>query len=489
MPLGIQRLNVKKTQPNPHINFIKPLKGPDEAIAQDFLERIAAQCVPVMKEHYISVMSLEEFPPNRQFVGRNFNAGEVIQLVLKSPSTGRWLPFNYVQMVMMHELAHCKQMNHSRAFWAVRNKYADQMRQLCAKGYTGEGLWGPGHQLSTGKFEANTVLAGEALPEHLCGGTYRSRRSKRKAKDQLSYQQRKERRILKKFGANGVTLGEDEAVKLELEGGKKFNGKPKVAKSKRGRDLRAAAALARFDQQKKAEEEEETKLQVKAEDETDSDDDFDVASEGDFDEPDAVDINGKKILDGKGQGMIKVCEDENPDDGDAQNELRELQLSMNVAQSQPSARQTAIKQENETDLSLQDLPSLEKSTNSDTRERQVVPSKQKPVVVKKEDDGTIPGRGTSQPVLRLQRQQERPALSTTAESAHKQPSVEPTICPMCSTENGPISLTCIVCAHVLDVRKDPKAWACSSASCEGSQYRNAGDNGICGVCGTRKTTC
>jgi DNA-dependent metalloprotease WSS1 len=56
-----------------------------------------------MKEHYISVMSLEEFPPNRQFVGRNFNAGEVIQLVLKSPSTGRWLPFNYVQMVMMHE--------------------------------------------------------------------------------------------------------------------------------------------------------------------------------------------------------------------------------------------------------------------------------------------------------------------------------------------------------------------------------------------------
>jgi hypothetical protein len=44
MPLGIQRLNVKKSQPNNDINFIKPLKGPDEAIAQDFLERIAAQC-------------------------------------------------------------------------------------------------------------------------------------------------------------------------------------------------------------------------------------------------------------------------------------------------------------------------------------------------------------------------------------------------------------------------------------------------------------
>lgn len=44
MPLGIQRLNAKKTQPNGRVVFIKPLKGRDENIAQDFLERIAAQC-------------------------------------------------------------------------------------------------------------------------------------------------------------------------------------------------------------------------------------------------------------------------------------------------------------------------------------------------------------------------------------------------------------------------------------------------------------
>lgn len=44
MPIGIQRLNAKKSQPNPRIVFIKPLKGRDEKIAQDFLERIAAQC-------------------------------------------------------------------------------------------------------------------------------------------------------------------------------------------------------------------------------------------------------------------------------------------------------------------------------------------------------------------------------------------------------------------------------------------------------------
>ena len=35
-------------------------------------------------------------------------------------------------------------MNHSKAFWAVRNEYADQMRHLWGHGYTGDGLWGRG---------------------------------------------------------------------------------------------------------------------------------------------------------------------------------------------------------------------------------------------------------------------------------------------------------------------------------------------------------
>lgn len=56
-----------------------------------------------MRENHILVTSLEEYEPNREFVGRNFNAGEVVQLVLKSLTTGQWLPFTYVQMVMMHE--------------------------------------------------------------------------------------------------------------------------------------------------------------------------------------------------------------------------------------------------------------------------------------------------------------------------------------------------------------------------------------------------
>ncbi|KAI0140808.1 WLM domain-containing protein [Pestalotiopsis sp. NC0098] len=508
MPIGIQRLNARKSQPNPRITFIKPLQGPDEAVAQDFLERIAAQCVPIMKEHHLTVMSLEEYEPNREFVGRNFNAGEVIQLVLKS-RTGQWLPYTYVQMVMMHELAHCSQMNHSKAFWAVRNKYAEEMRQLWSKKYTGEGLWGRGVSLTTGQFEINTVLDKDALPDNTCGGTYRTKKPKRKAKDQLTYQQRKERRIAKKFGTNGMALGQDEAVKSELEG-KKTKAKPRVAGSKRGRDLRAAAALARFDQQKKSEVEED-KARIKTEDETASDDEFETASEDESGESDAIDINGKQLLDGKGHRMIKVCEDENPEDGDAQNELQELQSSMNVtaavAQSKPLSQQTSIKHESETELRLQDLPSLDKAKKPVVRERLVSTPNQERITMKnkngiattseREAENRLPvddrPRGpsasttnTKQTSLKLQPKQDASARQATIEAVQKPAPVSSGICPMCSTQNGPVILTCSVCAHVLDTRKDSNAWACTSASCQGSQYRNAGDAGLCGVCGNRK---
>jgi hypothetical protein len=274
-----------------------------------------------MREHHLSVTTLEEYEPNREFVGRNFNAGEVIQLVLRSRS-GRWLPFNYVQMVMMHELAHCVQMNHSRAFWAVRNAYAEQMLVLWGRSYTGEGLWGRGALLATGLWERDAAPADESLPEHLCGGTYRSRRG-RKRKPKVSYREQKERRIRKKFGVKGEVLGEDEGVKRKLEG-KSIAAKPRVAGSARGRELRAAAALARFEAVKKEEVKREEKEVVVIDE-----DDIETASEaetesGDEDGDDATEADGRKILDGKGHRMVKVCEDENPDDADAKNELSEL---------------------------------------------------------------------------------------------------------------------------------------------------------------------
>lgn len=466
MPLGIQRINAKKSQPNSLVVFIKPLKGPDESVAQDFLERIAAQCVPIMKKHHLSVMSLEEYEPNREFVGRNFNAGEVIQLVLKSPSTGRWLPFHYVQMVMMHELAHCKQMNHSKAFWAVRNSYADEMRTLWSNGYTGEGLWGRGASLKTGEFENNTVLPDEVLPEHLCGGTYRSRRRKCKPKAQLSYQERKKRRILKKFGANGVALGEDDEVKAELEKGKRTSSKPRVAGSKRGRELRAAAALARFGQQQKTKEP-EVKKEAEEVIDVDGDDpgsgnESETASDSDDDLPAVPDAKGRQILDCNGHRMVKVCEDENPDAQDAQQELRELQFSMGPAPKVHAA------------------PTATKTTATTTTMNAVVDSTPGKVIgkaVKLEDD-ELPNVT---------------AISENGKSLVLPENPHPAVlqehsggCPLCSFENGLGSITCSVCSHVLDPRKDPSAWKCSDARCKDSWYLNAGDSSLCGVCGGRK---
>lgn len=325
MPLNILRLNQRKLHPNEHVVFIKPLPGPDAATAEDFLSRIAAQCFPIMRAHHLSVTTLEEHEPNREFVGRNFNAGETIQLVLKSPGSGRWLPFGYVQMVMMHELAHCMQMNHSRAFWAVRNGYAAEMRELWAKSYTGEGMWGRGRQLYDGQITADAVLDGENIPEHLCGGAYRSRRKKRKAKAELSYQEKKERRIRNKFGPGGEKLGEDELTRRGLEKNKWNSTKPRVAQSKRGRELRAAALLDRLEKAKQEQQSAQTAAQEEAEAETESEYEDAVAP-----------------ISHNGTHMVKVCEDDDGDtfdDGFALQEMAELKNLTASSTTEPDGEQ------------------------------------------------------------------------------------------------------------------------------------------------------
>lgn len=412
-----------------------------------------------MRENHLSVTSLEEFEPNREFVGRNFNAGEVIQLVLKSPSSGRWLPFEYVQMVMMHELAHCKQMNHSRAFWVVRNQYATQMYGLWNKGYTGDGIWGRGANLATGQWESNTVRAGEVLPEHLCGGTYRSRR-KRKGKQQLSYQERKQRRIEKKFGKNGMALGADDETKVKLEKGKKVQGKPRVAGSARGRELRAAAALARFDQQKGDSE------SVKEED---------IETESGSDEEDAVDFDGKKILDGQGRGMIKVCEDEDTGDPSARNELDEL---LGVFRGN-----VKIKSEPVDDIvEIDDLPATRRVKNeptSDARGIHTIPQKAASTV--KTETSTEPMRSGNALVESTNVKIEDGSAGVPQATSSK------TRCGMCSYENAPHSLTCAICANVLDPSSAKDSWKCTSDACKESQYINSSDCGVCGLCGGRKS--
>jgi len=66
----------------------------------------------------------------------------------------------------MHELAHCKQMNHSKAFWAVKNEFSSEINVLWEKGYTGDGFWGRGVLLENGAFSHEQLGEGEELPEH-----------------------------------------------------------------------------------------------------------------------------------------------------------------------------------------------------------------------------------------------------------------------------------------------------------------------------------
>lgn len=360
-------------------------------------------------------------------------------------------------------LAHCKQMNHSKAFWAVRNQYADQMRTLWSRSYTGEGIWGRGSILETGEFDKNTIQSDKDLPEHLCGGTYRSSRRKRKTKKQLSYQERKQRRILKKFGANGVPLGEDEQVKVELEKGKKTQAKPRVAGSKRGRELRAAAALARFDQHKKAEEESKKRLDITDDDETQSDTESDTASDGEVEA--TTDINGKRLIDTKGHNLIKVCEDENPKDEDAQNELREL--------FQSTIKWKPVKREPTDSTASRALTALSDSTKTKPQRARLVDRHGS----EEESKNTIkksPSLESSGDTI--------PVKDTTATNLAKG------VCPLCSFDSGPKATTCDICSHVLDPSKVANTWKCKRPSCKESLYLNAGDSGTCGVCGERKGT-
>lgn len=372
-------------------------------------------------------------------------------------------------------------MNHSKAFWAVRNKYAEQMRVLWSRSYTGEGLWGRGASLSIGQFEQSTVRPDEQLPEHTCGGTFRSSRRKRRkgGKEQLSYQEQKAKRILKKFGPNGQSLGEDEDIKAELEKGRRTQAKPRVAGSQRGRDLRAAAALARFDQQAKASKEEEQKKKIKVE-EIDSDatasgsDSDETASDNEEDqEPAAVDINGQKLVDEKGHNLVRVCEDENADDGDARNEMRELLQS--TLPFRPSKSAGTNKKESES-----------KSGISKPASAAAAPSK--PAVSSKSRGlPERPGRKQSPQVVDLDSDPEDATVTTTApQNAASRSTQDTTMCPLCSFANEDDSSICMVCSHVLDASRVPGAWKCKSAACQGSQYLNVGDSGVCGICGECK---
>jgi DNA-dependent metalloprotease WSS1 len=338
-------------------------------------------------------------------------------------------------------------MNHSGAFWKVRNAYASELKTLWAKGYTGEGLWSRGISLVSVQYERDGLDAGEIMPEHLCGGTFKSSgKRKKKPKEKPTYKEREARRIVKKFGTNGMTLGADEETKAKLEKGRRIDAKPRVAGSARGRELRAAAALARFETKKEESDKQDENETVS---ETESEDDGDLI---------AVDINGKKLLDKNGRGMVKVCEDEDKSDPEARNEMSEPR-SFDIKSWASSSK---LSNANKTASRL----TITKS--SDVTESYM------PAAEISQEQRTGSGKGGLKPPQPPEHQ------------AVQKPSEFIGTCPVCSMENDAMAPTCPACANVLDPARVPSIWHCQSDICKGGKYVNAGDCGVCGVCGARK---
>ncbi|KAI9752442.1 MAG: hypothetical protein M1835_001090 [Candelina submexicana] len=304
------------------------------------------------------------------------------------------------------------------------------------------------------------------MPKQLCGGTYRSsRRVKRKrktesAKHTLTYAERQQRRIAKRFGTNGIALGEDNDTKVKLEDGKKNKGKPRVAGSARGRELRAAAALRRFNQP----EEEVLDEGLKG------DDDNDDETESEYEEGtikvEAFDRDGERVLDSQGHGMIKVCEGEDDGDDDARREMVELQQVDMAA----SSRDAIVKQEDEATASKDEvLYRIPEELETALRSRKL-----------------INGLSGEEQKINLEFVDPSPNSIKPKMATRLSDKVSNRQCPVCSLENEPVSAICVACSNVLDLKKVPNHWRCWSKSCGGGQYINGGDCGVCGICGAKK---
>ena len=206
-----------------------------------------------------------------------------------------------------------------------------------------------------------------------------------------------------------------------------------------GKDLRAAAALARLQQSNVPIPEEK---EVDMESETDDESDFDATSAGQ-DQAEAVDTH--KIRDSKGRELVNVCGDGEMQSEDAQKEMEELGLKIE-------------EQLHEGQTSMTEVTGAEQRNF----ENDIVISHGRKVTIMKESSPENSGL---------------PAPTTGIESDCEQ------ACPICSLHNGSDSLTCAACAHVLHPEHLPNHWVCQSVGCRHVNYINSGDSAICGLCG------
>ncbi len=168
--------------------------------------------------------------------------------------------------------------------------------------------------------------------------------------------------------------------------------------------------------------------------------------------------------------MVKVCEDEDKDDEDAKRELQELLGLATQAKRPPQA-----------------APPKPKSAAAPAR-----PQASKPVQISQPSKPPKSNPSKQQQPLKVSESKKGEEISTAGESSVYNSTKKSSArniggtCPICSVENELTALTCMVCSNVLKPGFVPNSWQCKSSACKDSDYVNAGDVGICGVCGTRK---
>src|SRR5262249_34472843 len=141
----------------------------------------------------------------------------------------------------------------------------------------------------------------------------------------------------------------DEEARAQLEAGKKTKGKPRVASSARGRELRAAAVTARLEKAKEA----EAKKDQSTERETESEYEWPPSDE------DVREKGGDEILiDSSGHGFVRVCEEEDPHDEDVEREMQELlEVDLQGQSSEPARGSVEIEKDtNSSEEGTQSLP-------------------------------------------------------------------------------------------------------------------------------------
>lgn len=299
----------------------------------------------------------------------------------------------------------------------------------------------------------------------------------------LTYAERQQRKKEKKFGpGEGNKVGADEDTRVKLEKGKgKGKGAPKVAQSNRGRELRAAAALKRFETQEKG-----AKLPEKEDGGTGDETDYDETADEEEDEK-TINVGGGKFLvsvsreqDGKTEQnemkrelleLAGVCGIGGESSGSKKDRAQRVVGDNRKQESNPQG--TAVITEINDESGEEELIGYDPRSRTSTES--FVPQARKDTTGKQTKEGsriappnTDPGSWPN--IIEISADNMNPVRA----------------CSACSVVNDDDAILCVVCANVLEPDKMPNAWRCSSLLCGGSTYRNAGDMGVCGVCGQRK---